>query len=62
LTCHSRSYNQVRDKNQQAKRSANPLITSSKKKKDMLAMFDDAVLAVMRKLENKNQEKQARWQ
>ncbi|CAF1138418.1 unnamed protein product [Didymodactylos carnosus] len=30
-------------------------------KEDMLAMSDDAVLAVMRKLENKNQEKQARW-
>jgi hypothetical protein len=35
------------------------LITSSKKKKVPLAMFEDAVLAATRKLGNTNQEKQA---
>ena len=35
----------------------NSLITSSKKKKDLLVMFDDAVLAATRRWENKNQEK-----
>lgn len=47
---------------QQVTRSANSLITSLKKRKDLLTMFDDAVSAAMRRLENKDQEKRVQWQ
>ena len=57
LTCHSRRWNRVWDKNEQTKRSANLLITNAKKRKDLLAISEDAVLTARRKLGNNNQEK-----
>ncbi len=48
----------IRDNNQQAERSANEPIISSKKRKDLRAMSEDAVLAALRKSGNNNQDKQ----
>ena len=47
---------------QQAKRSANSRVISSKKNKDLIAMSEDVVLAVTRKTGNNNQEKHAMQQ
>ncbi len=58
LVCHSRNWNLVPDNDQQVVWSANSLITSSKKRKDLIAMSKDAVPAATRKSDNNNQEKQ----
>ncbi len=51
----------VWNRNRLSKQNVSLLITSSKKKKVLLAMFEDAVLAATRQLGSTNQEKQA-WQ
>jgi len=58
--CHAIREIQIclQPKNQPAIRSANSLITSSKKRKDLSALSEAAVLATMRKSVNNNQEKQ----
>jgi len=50
--------NLIRGKNQQAILSANLLITSSKKRKNLTAMSEDAVLAATTKSDNNSQERQ----
>ena len=49
MACNSRSWNLIRNKNQQVKWGANPPITSSKKRKDLRALPEGTVLAATRK-------------